>query len=204
MALWTQWYAKCQAHAHHSAYAAHRRFLTGDAVNVFQPASTPWMQTVAGILQINTAGIPPELEEGVRRFGGLLEGFLLYRPQFIVNSAVTTVTYDNQSDRLYYGISGYNPQLLNMQIAPVLAARIGQLPVQQLANNRQVHSAVLGGRSPQVCSEFKALNRALRAGANEQDLSCWTFRIREMTPMPQCANCRITVNRNHLGRVWTG
>jgi hypothetical protein len=65
-------------------------------------------------------------------------------------------------------------------------------------------SLVQGGRLPQVCSEFKAMNRALNDGAQEADLSCWSFRVRQMTPIPQCPNCRVTVDRNTVARVWTG
>lgn len=202
VSLWSQWYAKRQPQ--HSRYAAHRHFQTLDAANIFQAAAATWLQIVAGVTQINAAGIPPELEEAVRRFGGLLEGFLLYRPRFIDKSAVAAVIYDRHHDNLYYGISGYHSGVLNMQIHPTLAARIAQLPNQPTANNVQVQSAVAGGRLPHVCSEFKALNVALQDGVQEANLSCWTFRIREMTPMPQCANCRVTVDRAALERVWTG
>jgi hypothetical protein len=202
MSLWGQWHAKAQPQ--HSLYAAHLRFLQQDAANIFQPANLPWIQVIGGVTQINAAGIDPELEEGVQRFGALLEGFLLYRPQVLTKSAVATVVYDNNRDRLYYGVSGYYAQLLTMQIHQTLQGRIGQLPVQPMGNDVQVNSAVPGGRLPQVCSEFKALNRALNDGAQEDDLSCWSFRVREMTPMPQCPNCRVTVDRNVLARVWTG
>jgi hypothetical protein len=200
--LCEQWYPKRQVQ--HSRYA-HRQIFQGlDAANLIQGAATPWIQAAAGVTQINTAGIHPELEEAIQRFGGILEGIIFYRRRFIDQSAVATVLYDNHTDRLYYGISGYYPGLLQLPVHATLTARIAQLPMIQGPNHVQVHSAVRGGRAPDVCSEFKALNMALQDGAQEVNLSCWAFRILQMTPMPQCANCRVTVDRATLGRVWTG
>src|SRR5262249_123942 len=69
MSLWAQWYENLQSQ--HSLYADHLRFLQADAVNIFQPANQGWLQAAGGVTQINAAGIAPELEEAVQRFGGL-------------------------------------------------------------------------------------------------------------------------------------
>lgn len=141
-----------------------------------------------------------ELIDAIESYGALLEGTLSHVPQPIRPTAVAAVVYDTRRDRLYYGTSGFIATIPRMLVHQDLIAREQTLPLIVPHGVR----TLVGARSPRTCSEFKALNRALLEGAHEKDLHVWTFRVRNMRPIPRCPNCRVTVATNRLGKIWTG
>jgi hypothetical protein len=142
----------------------------------------------------------PELIDAIESYGALLECILSHMPQPIRPTAVGAVIYDTRRDRLYYGTSGFITTMPRMLVHQDLIAREQTLPLIVPLGVR----TLVGTRSPRTCSEFKALNRALLEGAREKDPHVWTFRVRDMRPIPRCPNCRVTVSANRLGKIWTG
>jgi hypothetical protein len=182
----------------HSRWPDFDTFLPGDAALLL--ALEAWMQNTAAGLRIQVNGIAPELLEAIRGYGAMLEGNLSHVLPPIRPTAVGTVTYDAARDKLYYGVSGFNATIAQMNVDARLTLREQTL---HLALPNGGRTAVWQ-RSPRTCSEYKALNRALLDGANEQDLHVWAFRSRDMRPIPRCPNCRVTVTGNLIGQVWTG
>ena len=184
--------------ANHSRWPDFSTYLTGDAALLLTVEA--WMQNTAGGIEIQLNGAAPELLEATRSYGAMLEGSLTHVPPPIRRTAVGAVIYDVARDRLYYGVSGFNASIARMNVHAMLTAREQGLPM-ILPNGGRT---AVWQRSPRTCSEYKALNRALFDGAHESDLHVWTFRAGDMRPIPQCANCRVTVPRSRLGRIWTG
>src|SRR5262249_15147572 len=107
--------------------------------------------------------------------------------------------YDRATDKLYYAASRYLPIL---QIHATLAQRVQQLPVVP-GQGGILLNTLIPMRHAQTCAEFQALNQALLDGAQEHNLDLWCFRVATMEPFPQCPNCRMTVPRTALARIWT-
>lgn len=169
----------------------------------FSPALIPtdfptWVQNNAGVVTILVDLVPPEMLEGVRNYGALLESLIPTQPPVIRASAGGAVIYDRARDRLYYAASRWRPRLV---IHEVLAARVEQLPVVQTPTG-PMHT-LWPNRHAQTCAEFQALNEALIDGAQERNLELWCFRATTIEPLPRCPNCRITVPDKILSRIWT-
>ncbi len=181
----------------HSRWLDFNIYLPQDAAVL--SSVEPWMQISPQGLQIQLTGTPRDLLDAIESYGAILEGCLSHLPPAVRPSAVGAVVYDTRRDRIYYGVSGFFASMSRMMVHTGLMTREQSLP---LVLPHQMRTLV-GSRSPRTCSEFKALNRALLDGAQEHDLHVWTFRVRDMRPIPQCPNCRVTVSRSQLGRIWT-
>lgn len=144
-------------------------------------------------------GLPSELLEGVRNFGAIFESVIRQKLAVIRPTAVGAVLYDRAAGRLYYAASRFLPGL---RIHPTLIGRVERLPAVSAKGGALINTLV-PNRHAQTCCEFQALNQALLDGARERDLELWCFRAATMEPFPRCHNCRVTVPRNQLARIWT-
>jgi hypothetical protein len=138
--------------------------------DTFSPAEVPavlppWVQHIGGVARITTNGLPPELLEAIRYYGALLEDIIPFKPRIIRGTAGGSVIHDRRTDRLYYAVSRWRPDL---PVHPTLAARVLQLPVVQ-TNVGPVNTR-FPNRHAQTCAEFQALNEALFDGAQENNL----------------------------------
>jgi hypothetical protein len=172
----------------------------------YSPANVPliealpaWAQNNGGVVTLEMNGLPPELLDGIRNYGGLLESIISHQPRIIRGTAGGAVIYNPTTDRLYYAASRGLPAL---QIHATLAPRIQLLPLVQGPGGILVHTLV-PMRHAQTCAEFQALNQALMDGADEGDLELWCFKAATMEPVPRCPNCQITVPQNALAKIWT-
>jgi hypothetical protein len=176
-----------------------------NSYNSYSPAFVPlivplpaWMQNNGGVVTIQTAAVPAELLAGVRYYSAMLEGLLPHQPPLFRASAGGAVVHDGTTDRLYYAVSRFLPDL---QIHPVLMARLNLLPLVQTA--AEPINTRIPNRHAHTCAEFQALNLALADGAHEQDLNVWCFRVTTAEPFWRCPNCRTTVPEESIGRIWT-
>ena len=94
---------------------------------------------------------------------------------------MTSAAVDIKSGAIYYGDSG---GVLPTNIHPVLA---NQMPAVSSTNWAVAN-----------CAEFKAVNSALNAGAQIENLVVTTVRVRTLTLAPMCANCQISLQ----GVLW--
>jgi hypothetical protein len=152
---------------------------------------TGWLPDAQGFVHIPIGNVNQDLLVAVRAFAALCQHEQNIHPP---GSSVGSVLYDATNDRFYYGASG----VIRLQTHPVLAGRIGQIPVPAPPPQGVLVNQAL---PPDVCAEFQALNWALHSGAQEQDIIGWTFRINDMRPLPRCGNCVQTVP--NLGQIWT-
>ncbi len=94
------------------------------------------------------------------------------------------VIYDAKTNQVYTGLSG------------------GPYPREQSKGMPQLlKDSWLHGRDPQHCAEYKALNAALLAGADRQDLHVFTFNPSTGIPMPRCGNCQRSVAG--VAKIWS-
>jgi hypothetical protein len=194
--LLTQEYAsRAPGHCRQSDF---RIYLPQDAAIL--PSLPAWVRQTAAGLEIDVTGMASELFDAIESYEALLEGTLSHVPSIIRPSAVGAVVYDTHRDRLYYGTSGFIATMTQMRVHQDLIAREQTLPLTVPNGVR----TLVGTRSPRTCSEFKAFNRALLDGAQEKHLHLWTFRVRDMRPIPRCPNCRVTIPTNRLAKTWTG
>ncbi len=181
----------------HSLWNQHDTFSPADSPLTIP--LEPWVHDSGGIITIQKSGMASELLGGVQYYGALLEALIARRPAIIRGSAGGAVLHDRSRDRLYYAASRWIP---GISIHPTLTQRVQQLPMAQGPGGTVIPTLV-PTRHAQTCAEFQALNWALSDGAVEQNLDVWCFRARTMEPRPRCPNCRITVPRSSLGRIWT-